>query len=207
MQKLTGLVLDDHRIFSESLTELLMKVAAFSQVDSAHTVETAANKLVQQPYDILFSDLIMPEPNISTFIKECVEKYPDMKIVVVSAVQKPFVIKSYLNTGISAFLSKSISSFELVQAIERVMKGERYVSTDVAALLATSFFVEDQARLTKKEVEIIKLVAAGNTIMEMADKLCISYHTVISHRKNIMRKLNLRSATEMVKFAYENNII
>lgn len=206
MPSFNALVLDDHKMFVESFAELLKKVASFASVDLAYTVSSAKELLQKKKYDYLFMDLMIPGDDPSLFIAYCRAQFSQINIIVISSTSDPVLIKRLLGLGIDAFVSKTTGSEELKTAIERTWAGEKYISTDMSTRLASVSFIESKVHLTKKELEVMRNVAQGYTIAEMAKLMHLSPHTVISHRRAIMQKLGLRSATEIVRYAYENKI-
>jgi DNA-binding NarL/FixJ family response regulator len=201
-----ALVVDDHRMFAESFCGLLKNMAVFSIVDQCNSIEKAEYKMRQEEYGYLFADLLIPGgPDTKEFIKKCHELNESLVIIVVSSVTDLFTIRELLGSGINAFLSKSAGSNEINSALEAIKSGEKYISVELAGKLAVAN-MENKTSLTKKENEVIRLVAQGFTIAESAEKMHLSPHTIIGHRRNIMQKLGIRSATEMVKYAFENKL-
>ena len=201
-----AIVVDDHRMFAESFCDLLKKVAGFDIADPCNSIEKAENKMAQQEYDYLFADLIIPGSDAIAFIKKWRRLNANLIIIVVSSVMDLFTVKELLGNGINAFLSKSAGNNEIKNAMAAIKKGEKYISTELAGKMALAVSIEDKTNLTKKEFEVIRLVAEGLTIAEAAERMHLSPHTIIGHRRNIMQKLGIRSATEMVKYAFENKL-
>jgi DNA-binding NarL/FixJ family response regulator len=201
-----AIIVDDHRMFAESFGEILKKISGFNIIDECYTIEEAQQKMLQQEYDYLFVDLLIPGSDTKEFITECLKLNDRLVIIVVSSVTDPFTIKELFGNGIHAFLSKSAGTNEIKTALEATLLGEKYVSTNLAGKLATAMFAKKNNKLTKKEIEVIRLVAQGLTIAEAAETLHLSTHTIVGHRRNIMQKLGIRSATEIVKYAYENKL-
>jgi len=162
--------------------------------------------MLYEKYDYFFADLLILGSDTTKFIDECSHINSNMIIIVVSAVTDPYIIKELLANNIHAFLSKSAGINEIKTAIEAISLGEKYVSTNLAGKLATHMFAKSNEKLTKKEIEVLRLVAQGFTIIEAAKTLHLSTHTIVAHRRNIMQKLGIRSATEMVKYAFENKL-
>ena len=101
---------------------------------------------------------------------------------------------------------KSVSVYELNLALERTYAGDKYVSSDLNGKLANSFFVSEQTSLTLKELEVLRLIAEGYKVDKISEMLFISPYTVMAHRRNIMKKLDLHTAAELVKYAFLNNL-
>ena len=207
IQSYKVIVVDSHRMFNEGFCELLRKkIKTFSTIDSCYSIEAARLQMQQVQYDFLFTDVIMPDGDVKEFIAYSRKQYNGLTIIAVSSATDCFDIKELLGIGINAYLSKSAGSDELQTAIERTWAGEKYISVELAGRLATAIYVKDSSNLTKKELEVLRLVAKGLTINQAAEVMHLSQHTIIGHRRNIMQKLGIHSATGIVKYAYENKL-
>jgi DNA-binding NarL/FixJ family response regulator len=206
IQSYKALVVDDHKMFAETLRDFLKKMGQFSVVDECSSIEDAGQKMLQHTYDYLFTALIIPGSDVQEFIENSSKFNTGLNIIVVSSVTDPFVIKELFGKGIHAFLSKSASTNEIKAALEAISSGEKYISTNLVGKLATAMYIIDHNNLTPKEIEVIRLVAKGLTIVEAAQVMQLSSHTIVGHRRNIMQKLGIRSATEIVKYAFENKL-
>jgi DNA-binding NarL/FixJ family response regulator len=207
MMPLSAIIVDDHQMVSEGFKVLLRKMGKFGYVTSFYSVSDARQEMLQNKYDYLFSDLLMPGFDIKEFIGFARETFPDLIIIIISSGTDISVVRELFKTGVNAYLSKSVGALELKNAIEKIDEGEKYISTDIASKLVNSVFEKEKAKLSKREVEILKYVADGKSITETAAIMHLSHHTIIAHRRNIMEKLGLHSAPEMVKYAYENNLL
>ncbi len=200
------MLVDDHIMFTQGLSELLSKILPDAVINEFQSVEKAKTALASGEYDFLLSDLRMPGYNVKDFISDCRKNYPLLNIVILSTIIEIPVIKEYLAVGVDGYLTKAVSVDEMKIALKKIYNGEKYISSDISAKLATSFFEEKRSPLTKKELEILQMIVSGNTVIQTAEKLLISPSTVMAHRRSIMSKLDLHSAAELVKYAYENKL-
>ncbi len=200
------MLVDDHIMFSQGLTELLKKILTGAEIKVFSSTEKAKQELAVNEYHFLLSDMLMPGFNVKEFIAHCKKKHPSLNIIILSSVLEIQTIKEFLAVGIDGYLTKAVNAVEMKMALELIYNGEKYISSDISGKLATSFFEETKSSLTKKELEILRMVAAGNSVIQTAEKLFISPSTVMAHRRNIMTKLDLHSAAELVKYAYENKL-
>jgi len=207
MEGLSAIVVDDQQMVSESFKVLLKKIGKFGIINNFYSVDDAKEEMLDNKYDYLFSDLVMPGYDVKEFIRFARETFPDLIIIIISSETVIAPVKELFNLGVNAYLSKSVGSFELKNAIDKINEGEKYISSDIASKLVNSVFEEEKEKLSKREIEILRYVANGKSITETAALMHLSPHTVIAHRRNIMEKLGIHSATEMVKYAYENKII
>ena len=202
------MLIDDHILVAEGLRQLLLRILpSGSEVAVFSSVDRAAENLESGNYGIIMTDLIIPGQSVMSFITNCRRQYQTIIILVVSSVIDTSSIKACLAAGANGYLSKATDPREIKLALEYIHKGRKYVSGDLSGRLADSILSTENKILTNKELEIIRLIAAGNKTRDIADMLYVSPITIMTHKRNIMRKLNLHSATELVKYVYENNLI
>jgi len=201
------IVLDDHVLVAEGFKELLLKimpqgsgVSIFSSVDKARTA------LQNADYGIIITDLIIPGQSVLDFISYSRKTYKEIVILVLSSVIDTTSIKSCLAAGANGYLSKASNIEEIRLALEYTHKGRKFVSSDLSGRLAESLLFNESSILTNKELEIIRLIADGHRTKSIAELLFVSPVTIMTHKRNIMRKLDLHSVTELVKYVYENNL-
>ena len=207
MQLYNVLVADSHKLFTEGFCELLRKkIKNFATINPCYSLDVAKKELNTREYNYLFTDAGIHNNDSKEFITYCRRYHKDIIIIVVATSNDLSEIKVLLSIGINAYLSKSAGSDELQTAIEKTRAGEKYISVEQAGKLAASIYVKNDNNLTKKELEVLRLVAKGLTISEAAELMHLSQHTIIGHRRNIMQKLGVHSATAIVKYAYENNL-
>ena len=200
------MLVDDHLMFSQGIAELLKKIAPRSELSLFSSVQKAMIALEKSKYEFLICDLLIPGSNVIEFIAFCRKAYPDLYIIIVSSSMNAGNIKELFADGVHGYLSKAVTYNELKMALEKAYNGERYISSDLSGKMATVFFEERKTRLTRKELVILRTIADGKTVSETAKALSLSTATVMSHRRNIMFKLDLHSAAELVKYTFENNL-
>jgi len=206
MKNLHAIIVDDEKIISDSLAELLKQTKKFETVNNYYSLTNVKKEMLVKKYDYLFTDLVMPGYDVKEFIGYARKAWPKLIILVVSSLTDVVRAKELFDMGANGYLSKYSGSTELKTAIEKTAAGERYVSADMANKLANANTEADKKGITKRELEILRLVAQGRSIAETASILNLSEHTIVSHRRNIMEKLGIHSATEMVKYVYENKM-
>ncbi len=200
------LLVDDHLLILKGFSGILKNFLPQSTVNFYTSVEKIEEELGREKYDVLFSDLMMPGVNTREFITRCKKKYPGMIIIILSGILEINVVKEYLSIGVNGFVSKVVSQEELKLALETTFRGEIFVSSNLSGKLAFSLFAAEKTSLTQRELEILRLIAAGHSVEKTATLLHISAFTVLAHRRSIMKKLDLHSGAELVKYAFENNL-
>ena len=144
---------------------------------------------------------------------EILKEKPHIKIIVVSMLCDAAIVSKMLRAGAHAFINKDTGKAELIKAIEKVMKNERYISPNISVNLFSHLDdhnvsgTEHPRQLTKRELEIIGYIADGLTNHEIADKLFLSIATVDTHRKNMLAKLHLKNTASLIKYAADHKLL
>jgi DNA-binding NarL/FixJ family response regulator len=169
------------------------------------------DRIAETPVDILLTDIMMPKLPGNQLAKQVREKYPDIKILALSMSGQGDLVNEMINDAdISGYVLKNIGKQELVKAIEKIANGGIYFSEEVIDELQRTSErrkKKEEAHLTAREIEIIRLIEKEYPNKQIAETLFISERTVETHRKNIFRKTNTNSVIGLVKYAYEHKLI
>ncbi|WP_370088759.1 response regulator [Ekhidna sp.] len=199
---------DDHAILLGGLIKILSAEDDLEVVGSAGSVKETLDSLTQKTIDLLITDYNLPDDDGLTLVRRVKQKYPDIKIIVLSMHDEAHLIKEILKEGVDGYILKKDSHEELVSAVRAVGNGKVYLSSDVNSMLMKGLNgTGEQKLLTDREREILKLIAKEYTNRDMAEELFISERTVETHRKNIFRKTGTNNLVGLIKFAYANNLI
>jgi two-component system, NarL family, nitrate/nitrite response regulator NarL len=198
-------LVDDHKIFVKGVAALLETEPGLSVTGYTFDGRSAFDSLKENKPDVLITDIQMPGLSGIELTRLVKDEFPEIKVIGLSMFDKPEIINDLIAAGADGYLLKDLEKDELVKAINQIMNGNMYYSSSVANLLLQTKNNKDL--LTKREKEIIALIAEEKTNVQIADKLFISEHTVESHRKNIFRKTKAKSIVGLVKYAYDNNLI
>lgn len=215
---ITVLIVDDHKIIRDGIKSLLEDAQNIKIVGEASNGLEAIEFFKKQPADVVIMDIRMPEMGGIETTKFLTENYPGVKILALTMHDEEAFISKMLHAGASGYLLKNVGKEEFITAVNKIYKGENYFSLDVATKMMTKFmsskptddediFENDDLQLTKREIEVIKLIAEGLTSQDIADKLFISPRTVDTHRRNLLQKLNVKNTAELIKFAIKHNIV
>lgn len=204
-KKIKVLIADDHRILLDGLVTMLQDAPNVEVVSTAANGEEVLLKLPSYYVDVLLMDIQMPILDGYETAKIVAEKFPDTKILILSMHSERIFIERLYSVGISGYLLKSAGKDEIIQAIEKVAAGEKYFSTEVTTAILSQnrekMATITTSELTKREREILQLIAAGHSNPAIAEQLFLSTDTVKTHRKNIMRKLDVNNTAQLVKYA------
>lgn len=203
------MIADDHRILLDGLLMMLKGIDHIKVVSTASNGEEVLQKLPSHRVDVLLMDIQMPIMDGYETAKLVSENYPKIKILILSMHSERVFIERMYSTGIAGYLLKSAGKEEILSAIEKVFAGEKYYSAEVTTAILSRNTHQQTAitlsELTRREKEILGLIASGMTNPEIADKLCLSTDTIKTHRKNMMRKLNVNNTAGLVKYSLEND--
>lgn len=204
------LIADDHRILLDGLVLMLQDVPQIEIVSTASNGEEVLLKMSSYYVDVLLMDIQMPLLDGYETAKIIAQKYPETKIVTLSMHSEKVYIEKMYAAGVAGYLLKSSGKEEIVTAIEKVYRGGKYYSDEVTAAILSkekNSSINQASELTKREKEIVALIAAGLSNPDIAKKLFLSTDTVKTHRKNIMRKLDVNNTAGLVKYAMDNSLI
>ncbi len=208
-KKIRLFIADDHQMFIDGIKSLLHETVWIEIIGEANNGNEVIEQMKTFQPDVLLLDIGMPELNGIETTHFLTENYPTIKIIALTMYDDHHRVSKMLKAGVKGYLLKNTSKNELLEAIEAVNKNEIYLSPQLEKFALVNNKPEDQSlisKLTKREIEIIKLIVQSSTNKEIADKLFLSELTINTHRKNAMRKLELKNTASLVQFAMENNI-
>lgn len=208
-------IAEDHRILREGLRSILTSNPDVEIVGEADNGLDAIRCTDKFKPDLLMIDLSMPKMNGLDAISEIKKSLPDTKILVLTIHKDEEYIYASLKAGADGYLLKDATRTELLLAVESVLNGKTYISPEVSEKLVTSYLngrKPEKAEssfesLTRREKQILKLIAEGHKNRKIGDFLCISIKTVEKHRANLMKKLDLHNASELTAFAMEKGLV
>ena len=214
-RKTRVLVADDHSIIRHGLCELLSASPQCQVVAMAATGREAISKAAEAQPDVAVLDINMPLLNGIEATREIRRILPDTEVLILTAYESEHLADAILCAGARGYLLKSDTARDLVSAVESLGRGRPFFSTSLAQTILDSYVHRRQddegadfiPGLTSSERQIIQLLAEGYCNKEIADKQGITVKTAETHRANIMRKLKLRSISDVVRFAVRNQII
>jgi two-component system, NarL family, nitrate/nitrite response regulator NarL len=196
---------DDHKIFVQGISRLLSGEPGIEVDGFSYDGSTALSAIRQNQPQLLITDIRMDGLTGIELTRIVKEEFPEMKVIGLSMFDKPEIINELIDAGAEGYLLKDLEKSELMAAIEEVMEGKIYYSSTIAKTLFKNF--ESRSFLTKREREIIVLIAKEKSNAEIAKTLFISEHTVESHRKNIFRKTQTKSLVGLINYAHEHKLI
>lgn len=216
MDKIRILLADDHTLIRSGIATLLRSDKDIVVVGEAADGEEAVRKTGELRPTVVVIDLSMPKLSGIEATKIIKKKFPQVNVLVLTMHENEEYVYQILKSGAAGYVLKSAGKDELTAAIRAAAKGEKFFSPRISQLMAEGYVrrVEQGVaeaepggvRLTRREREILALVAKGLTNQQIADQLYISPRTVDTHRTNIMQKLNIHDLANLVRYAIEHGI-
>lgn len=209
------LIVDDHALMRNGLEAMLDSEPEYEVVGVAADGMTAIRSVAELQPDIILMDLTMPRTSGMDAIVQIKRQYPDIKIVALTFHKEEKYIHATLEAGADAYVLKDDSRTELFNALANVASGNNYLSPSIVDKVVAGYLsVGDAATakpswevLTRREREVIKLIAEGKRTKEIADYLSLSPKTIEKHRTNLMRKLDLHNVSEVTVYAIKNGFV
>ncbi|MBL3550273.1 response regulator transcription factor [Chryseobacterium sp. KMC2] len=208
-------IFDEPMLYTEGLSKLLMQSKIFNTIDICNSLETLSRHLKDQPPEILvMSSNILMFTELYKSIEDITHEYNGIKIIIIGNCYDVIDIRKLFNKGIKSYLDKNCKYDEFLKSINALLLNEIYIC-DHAKERMISFISNEQEKrnlhmkdpLTRREMEILKLICDGYSSKDISEKLFISINTVETHRKRILLKLNVKNSVGIVKYALENHII
>jgi DNA-binding NarL/FixJ family response regulator len=203
------LLVDDHKIIRDVLGRFITQNIT-EDLDQANNGIEAFNMIKKEKYDLVISDINMPKMDGLELMKEIHNYDPELKVIALSMMDDTVSIKKMLKAGAVGYVLKEGNTQELTKAVEEVLKGNNYFSSQVQEKIIQSVIdskvAHKEADLSKRELEILKLIFDEQSNQEIADELFISLRTVETHKHNIMEKTGSKNMASLVKFAIREKL-
>ena len=213
---ITILIADDHPLIAEGIKNTFENQPNFEVVKMVVNGVEVLDFLSKNKVDVVLLDVNMPEMDGIECAKQILKNYSSTKIAILSMHQEKSVIQNLMQIGVNGYMLKTIPSDELLVAIQSIYNGKTYFNADVTKALlsddvsSTLNPLPKQSplvdQLTTREIEIIKLIAQGNTNTQIGEQLYISPRTVDTHRTNLMKKLDINNMASLIRFAFQNGL-
>ncbi len=207
------LIADDHSLFRKGIANLLSEAENITIVAEAENGQEAVDKAREVNPDVVIMDIAMPVLNGVKATAKLLAEMPQVKVIALSMHTDTHYVREMLEAGVSGYLFKNCDYKELITAIETVFAGKKYLNEQITEMVIQGYLGKNgpigvaEAELTERESEIFKLLAEGESVRKIADVLFVSVKTIGTHRQHILDKLNLKTTTDLVKYAMKKGII
>lgn len=211
------LIVDDHHLVSDGLKSIVEELEGFEIIGTAENGKEGVLLATNLSPDIVLMDIDMPIMNGLEATRRIKELKLSAKVIILTMHNESSLIKKVMDIGADGYLLKNADREEFHDALNTVSKGKSYFSSEVTRSLLnpdqkpSNFAIDPDsvqlAKLTEREIDILKNIAEGFTNKEIGDKLFISHRTVDTHRTNLMKKLEVHNIAGLIKFAIKNGLV
>lgn len=215
-EKIKVYLADDHQMLIEGMKAVIKTNADFEVVGFSLNGVNLVDNAIEVKTDILVMDINMPEKDGLQVLKELSKSKMHFKVIILSSYDDLKLVREVIKLGAKGYLTKQCVAESIVEALHEVQNGEEYFCRTMREKIFESFSQEDEnndeehtvtVSLTERELVIIKLIALEYSGKKISEKLFISTNTVETHRKNLLKKLKVKSSIGLVKYAIKNNLI
>ena len=210
--KLQIIIADDHKIIQDGMASIIARQDGWEVNGFANDGQMVLRLMKTKPADIILMDINMPNLDGIETTRLLREQYPGTGVIILSMHNEAVYIKRALEAGAHGYLLKTAGKNQVIDAIKAVSKGGNFFPAEVKDALFMNFQTSQKTvasleDLTQRETDVLRLIALEYSTKEIADKLSISTHTVDTHRKNLLSKLNAKNAVGLAKFALQNGLV
>ena len=205
------ITVDDHPVVRNGINNIVQDEKDMTVIDEVSSVTELLEILKSKKPDVILLDISLPGTSGFEALPKIKALYPEINIIMLSALSEDIYASKCLDAGAMAFLSKESSPEELPQAIKKVMQGKIYISPSFAQKLAVNH-MKGSAKssldnLSQREFEVFVALGAGLSVSEVADRINISVKTVSTYRSRIMEKMGMKKVVDIMKYCIEHNLI
>ena len=205
------LIADDHAIVRRGLSEILLEEYPSAFVEEVGDADRLLNRALAENWDIVISDLMMPGRSVLEVLQQIKQHAAQLPVLILSIFPEEQYATRVLKAGASGYINKDAAPTELVKAVQRILQGRKYITPNIAEMLASDLnLATDKAPhelLSDREFHVMKLLAEGKTISDIAEMLSLSPTTISTYRARIMEKMKMRANAELARYALENRLI
>jgi len=207
-------IADDHDVVVKGVEAVLSKNSEIKIIDKSSNGKELLRKAKSNPADVYVLDIAMPVLNGLETAERLIKMNSESKVIIFSLYDERNLVKKALKAGVKGYVLKENISNELVMAIEEVNKNNYFLTPKISKYIVENFLGRTKSsnkkkkliKLTKREKEILQLIAEGNSNKKIAEQLFLSIYTVRAHRNNIMQKLDLHSQADLIRYAIKEGI-
>lgn len=198
-------IVDDHYMVIEGIHSLLHQEEGIEWMGHATNAESCLSFLKRQKPDIILMDVGLPDKSGTELCKEVKQLYPAVMVLGLSTFNQQAIIQNMMDNGASGYVLKNATKEELLEAVNEVLKGKKYFSFEAAAALRETR--EKNPLITRREKEVLQLIAEGLTNVAISEKLFISMPTVNTHRKSLLEKFGVKNTATLIGKAIKNGLL
>lgn len=204
------LVADDHSIVRKGIIQILKEDMPSAEIEEVSNTDALLEKALAQHWDLVICDISMPGRSGLDSLHQVKQSKPDLPFLIVSMHPEEQYAIRVLKAGASGYLNKETASDELAKAVHRILSGRKYITEKVADAMATNLNRDDKRLphqvLSDREFEVMKLIASGKTVSQIAEILLLSTSTISTYRARVITKMQVSNNAELTLYALANNL-
>jgi DNA-binding NarL/FixJ family response regulator len=205
------LIADDHAIVRRGLRQILAETADIVVAGEAATAPEVLQAVRAERWDAVILDVSLPGGSGMDLLGDIRRDRPSLPVLILTVYSEDQYAVRAIRAGAAGFLTKEAAPERLVEAVRKIASGGRYVSPEVAEKLASFVSANDHSppheRLSNREFEILKMIASGKTVSQIADTLVLSVKTVSTHRTRMLKKMGMKTNAELTHYAVRNGLV
>ncbi|HWR31964.1 MAG TPA: response regulator transcription factor [Chitinophagaceae bacterium] len=203
------IIADDHSFIRRGLIQILKDEYPSAEIIEVSDGESLVKEVTLHDFDLVISDLDMPGRGGLEALEQIKLVKPNLPVLILSIYTEDLYAVRVLKAGASGYMNKNAAPYDLIKAIQRISLGKKYITPEIAEHLLVQPDTDKKSHelLTNREFEVFKLLALGKTVTQIAESLSLAMTTVSTHRSRIMEKLNLRTNSDLTRYAIAHHII
>jgi DNA-binding NarL/FixJ family response regulator len=205
------LVADDHAVVRRGLRQILAETPDIHVAGEAITAQDVLRLVRAERWDVVVLDINLPGGNGLEVLAEIRKERPNLPVLILTVYSEEQYAVRAIKAGAAGFLTKESAPDKLVEAVRKLASGGRYVTAEVAEALASIVAGEGKGtpheRLSDREFEVLRMLASGKTVSQVAQELALSVKTVSTHRTRILQKMNMKTNAELTHYAVKNHLV
>jgi two-component system, NarL family, invasion response regulator UvrY len=200
---------DDHSFIRLGLIQIIKDEYPNVEISEVENGEELVKQIMDNDFDLVISDLDMPGRSGLEALEQIKIFKPEMPVLILSIYPEDLYAVRVLKAGASGYMNKNAAPYELINAMQRILNGRKYITPEIGEKLLHQFDSNKKPHeiLSNREFEIFKLIAQGKSLSQIADSMALALTTVSTHRGKILKKLNITNNAELVRYALSNNVI
>lgn len=210
MANMRILIADDHLVVRKGLKLILLEEFPNAEIEDVPDAEELVRKIMNGKWDVVVCDMTMPGRSGLDALQQIKQIAPGLPVLILSFHSEEQYALRVIKAGASGYLNKGSAAEELVKAVQTVLLGKKYISETVAEKLATNISkgeIQAHETLSDREFDVMKLLAEGKSVSDIAEMLSLSVTTISTYRARVMQKMNLKTNSDLTKYAIENKLI
>lgn len=205
------LIADDHAIVRKGLKQLILDEYPSAAITEVSDVESLIAQVIKSDWDVIVSDISMPGRSGVEALQQVKQIKPEIPVLIMSMHSEDQYALRVMKAGASGYLSKDTVHEDLIKAIQTIRIGRKFITPAVAEKLASAFEMDAKKKphelLSDREFDVLKMLAAGKSVSEIAEQLSLSPTTVSTYRARILEKMGMKTNADLTRYSIENNLI